>query len=94
MGFQGFKTDENGRPKFKARLVSHGFTQKYGVDYDEVFAPVARSTTLRFLLSVAGVRKFSVKHFDVQTAFLYGDIKEQIYLSNLLLLVLQKMTRF
>lgn len=75
------KYDENGTvTKYKARLVAKGFTQKYGVDYDEVFAPVARSTTLRVLLCVAGERDYFVKHFDVKTAFLNGDLKEEIYL--------------
>lgn len=75
------KRDENGKiVRYKARLVAQGFTQKYGVDYDEVFAPVARSTTLRIFLSFAGKLKFCVKQYDIKTAFLNGDLKEEIYL--------------
>ena len=75
------KRDEKGEiARFKARLVAQGFSQKYGVDYDEVFAPVARSTTLRVLLSFAGRNKYIVKHFDVKTAFLNGILDEDIYM--------------
>jgi hypothetical protein len=75
------KRNEKGEiVRYKARLVAQGFTQKYGVDYDEVFAPVARSATLRLLLSIAGKENFSVKHLDVKTAFLNGNIDEEIYM--------------
>lgn len=75
------KTDQAGQPAvYKARLVAQGFTQKYGVDYDEVFAPVARSETFRMLLTVAGLRNMTVKQYDFKTAFLNGSLKEEIYL--------------
>lgn len=75
------KTDSNGAViRRKARLVAQGFSQKYGVDYDEVFAPVARSTTFRMLMSIAGARKYLVKQFDIKTAFLNGTLTEEIYL--------------
>lgn len=75
------KKNESGEVvKYKARLVAQGFTQKYGEDYDETFAPVARSTTLRVLLSVAGKRNYVVKQYDVKTAFLNGDLEEEIYM--------------
>lgn len=78
-----FKIKElsDGRPnRFKARLVAQGFSQKYGIDYDEVFAPVVKHTSLRVLLSIAGKRNYYVKHFDAKTAFLNGTIKEEIYM--------------
>ena len=56
--------DKNER-QYKARLVAQGFTQKYGVDYDEIFAPVTRSATFRTLLSIASARKYFVKQYDV-----------------------------
>lgn len=75
------KLGENGNVvRYKARLVAQGFTQKFGVDYDEVFAPVARSTSLRILLSIAGKRNYIAKHFDVKTAFLNGNLDEEIYM--------------
>lgn len=77
------KRDENGKlTRRKARLVAQGFSQKYGVDYDEVFAPVVRSATIRLMLSVAGSRRFSVRHFDIKTAFLNGELSEEIYLKQ------------
>lgn len=75
------KSDENGRNcTFKARLVAQGFTQKFGIDYDEVFAPVARSETFRILLSIASVQNYEVKQYDFKTAFLNGHLKEEIYM--------------
>lgn len=77
------KRDENGNIlRHKARLVAQGFSQKFGIDYDEVFAPVARSTTLRILLSVAGSRNYHVKHYDIKTAFLNGKLDEEIYMKQ------------
>lgn len=75
------KRDENNKIiRRKARLVAQGFSQKFGIDYDEVFAPVVRSATFRLLLSVAGVRGYAVRHFDIKTAFLNGNLNEEIYM--------------
>lgn len=77
------KTNENGETtRYKARLVAQGFTQKFGVDYDEVFAPVVKQTTIRTLLTVAGIKKLNLVQFDVKTAFLNGDIIEEIYMKQ------------
>lgn len=77
------KLNENGNvERRKARLVAQGFSQKFGVDYDEVFAPVARNTTLRLLLSVAGTRNYTVNHYDIKTAFLNGKLEEEIYMKQ------------
>ena len=77
------KKDEKGTvSRFKARLVAKGFSQKYGVDYDEVFAPVVRATTFRIMLSVAAERSYRVKHYDVKTAFLHGKLQEEIYMKQ------------
>lgn len=75
------KKDSEGKPtKFKARLVAQGFTQKFGQDYDETFAPVVKNTTLRALLSIAGNRNYFIKHYDGKIAFLNGQLKEDIYM--------------
>lgn len=68
--------------KYKARLVAQGFTQKYGVDYDEVFAPVTRSSTFRTLLAVASFQGLLVRQYDVKSAFLNGTLNEEIYMKS------------
>lgn len=75
------KMDNNGNPcKYKARLVAKGFSQKYLVDYDETFAPVARMTTFRVLIAFANQFKLLIHQMDVKTAFLNGSLKEEIYM--------------
>ncbi|KAD5318063.1 hypothetical protein E3N88_18009 [Mikania micrantha] len=63
----------------KARLVVQGFKQVEGIDYDEVFAPVARLEAIRLFLSFAAHKKFKVFQLDVKSAFLYGSLKETVY---------------
>lgn len=63
----------------KARIVAQGLTQKYGNDYDEVFAPVTKQVTFRTLLTVASQRKAVIKHVDVKTAYLNGELEETIF---------------
>ena len=76
------KNAQGNMEKYKARLVAKGFSQKYGVDYHEVFAPVARSVTMKLLLSVAGRKGYTVKHYDNKTAFLNGNLREEIYMKQ------------
>ncbi|GJT15433.1 putative ribonuclease H-like domain-containing protein [Tanacetum coccineum] len=63
----------------KARLVAHGYTQEEGMDYDEVFAPVARIEAIRLFLAYAPFKDFVVYQMDVKSAFLYGKIEEEVY---------------
>lgn len=75
------KHDKNGNlTKYKARLVARGFNQLYKLDYDETFAPVARISTLRCLLAFANQYKLLIHQMDVKTAFLNGDLKEDIFM--------------
>nr|GEW77825.1 ribonuclease H-like domain-containing protein [Tanacetum cinerariifolium] len=64
----------------KARLVSQGHTQKQGIDYDKVFAPVARIKAIRLFLAYASFKDFVVYQMDVKSAFHYGMIKEEVYI--------------
>ena len=68
--------------KYKARLVAKGYIQRHGIDFEEVFAPVARIETVRFILSLAASKGWEVHHLDVKTAFLHGDLKEEVYVSQ------------
>ncbi|GJQ98415.1 putative ribonuclease H-like domain-containing protein [Tanacetum coccineum] len=63
----------------KERLVAQGHTQEEGIDYDEVFAPVARIEAIRIFLAYASYMGFTVYQMDVKSAFLYGQIEEEVY---------------
>ncbi|KAG7588878.1 Reverse transcriptase RNA-dependent DNA polymerase [Arabidopsis suecica] len=68
--------------KHKARLVAKGYVQIHGVDFDEVFAPVARIETIRFILALSASNGWEIHHLDVKTAFLHGELKEVVYVSQ------------
>ncbi|GJR81389.1 putative ribonuclease H-like domain-containing protein [Tanacetum coccineum] len=74
------KKDERGIViRNKARLVAQGYTQEEGIDYEEVFAPVARIEAIRLFLAYASYMGFTVYQMDVKSAFLYGTIDEEVY---------------
>ncbi|GJV46746.1 putative ribonuclease H-like domain-containing protein [Tanacetum coccineum] len=74
------KKDERGIVvRNKARLIAQGYTQEEGIDYDEVFAPVARIEAIRLFLAYASFMGFIVYQMDVKSAFLYGIIEEEVY---------------
>jgi hypothetical protein len=77
------KHDEHGDVvKHKARLVAKGYVQRQGVDFDEVFAPVARMEYVRVMIILAAHLNWSVHHMDVKSAFLNGDLGEEVYVSQ------------
>ncbi|GJY93767.1 putative ribonuclease H-like domain-containing protein [Tanacetum coccineum] len=77
------KKDERGVVvRNKARLVAQGHRQEEGIDYDEVFAPVARLEAIRLFLAFASYMGFIVYQMDVKSAFLYGTIEEEVYVSQ------------
>ncbi|GKA33420.1 retrovirus-related pol polyprotein from transposon TNT 1-94 [Tanacetum coccineum] len=74
------KKDERGIVvRNKARLVTQGYTQEEGIDYDEVFTPVARIEAIRLFLANASFMNFVVYQMDVKSEFLYGKIEEEVY---------------
>nr|GEV61105.1 putative ribonuclease H-like domain-containing protein [Tanacetum cinerariifolium] len=77
------KTDAKGIVvKNKARLVVQGHRQEEGIDYDEIFAPVARIEAIRLFLAFASYMGFMVYQMDVKSAFLYGEIEEEVYVTQ------------
>ena len=65
---------------FKVRLVVKGYTQKQGIDYDKTFSPVAMLKSIRILLSNAAYYDYEIWQIDVKTAFLNGNLEEEIYM--------------
>ena len=68
--------------KFKARLVTKGYAQQKRVDYDEIFSPVIRRTSIKAVLALVASHDMHLEQMDVKTAFLHGDLKEQIYMEQ------------
>ena len=67
---------------FKAKLVAKGFKQKEGIDYFDTYAPVARITSIRVLMALASIFDLYVHQMDVKTAFLNGDLDEEVYMEQ------------
>ena len=77
------KNDSSGQlTKHKARLVVKGYAQRYGIDFNYVFAHVARMETITVLLALAAFYGWEVHHLDVKSAFLNGEIMEEIYVKR------------
>ncbi|CAI7808402.1 unnamed protein product [Closterium sp. NIES-54] len=77
------KSDANGKiERYKSRLVAKGYHQKEKVDYQELFAPLVKPTTLRTLLAGAAIKGWVVKQMDVTTAFLNGVLEEEIFMAQ------------
>lgn len=68
--------------KYKARIVARGFVQKNGIAFEEVFAPVTRLETVRLLLDLSAKNGCKVHHLDVKSAFLNGDLFEEVYVTQ------------
>ena len=68
--------------KFKARFVAKGYAQKEGIDYEETFAPIARYTSIRSIISLVAQMGWEIHQMDVKTVFLNGVIEEEVYIEQ------------
>lgn len=76
------KEEEGGRKRYRARLVVKGYDQKKGLDFNEIFSPVVRMTSIRAVLGLVTAKDLELEQLDVKTAFLHGDIEEELYMDQ------------
>ena len=67
--------------RYKARLLTKGYTKKYGIDYGDTFAPVAKINIICILVSIAANQDCPLRQFDVKNAFLSGYLEEEVYMN-------------
>ena len=67
--------------RLKSRLFAKGFSQVEGIDYNETFAPLTKMNSIRFVLSLATLHNWEVHQMDVKSAFLHGDLHDEIHTS-------------
>jgi hypothetical protein len=66
--------------KIKARFLAHGFSQKDGIDYNEIFSPISRYTSIRVIISLDLVFYWKFHQMDVKTSFLNGEVEQEFYI--------------
>jgi hypothetical protein len=76
------KEEDGGEKRYKARLVVKGFAQKKGIDFDEIFSPDVKMTSIGTILSLVAVEDLHLEQLDVKTYFLHGDLEEEIYMQQ------------
>ncbi|GJZ58760.1 retrovirus-related pol polyprotein from transposon TNT 1-94 [Tanacetum coccineum] len=76
------KEEQDGRKRYKARLVVKVFLQIHRVDYNEIFSPVIKMTTIRLVLSIVASEDLHLEQLDVKTTFLHGDLDKDIYMTQ------------
>jgi len=74
--------EDGGQKRYKAILVVKGFAQRKGIDFDEIFSPIVKMTSIRTILSLVVVEDLHLEQLDVKTTFLHGDLEEEIYMQQ------------
>jgi hypothetical protein len=72
------KEEDGGKNQYKARFFVNGFSQKKVIDFNEIFSPIVKMTSIRTILSLIEVEDFHLEQLDVKTTFLHGDLEEEI----------------
>lgn len=76
------RSPDNTIQRYRARLVARGFTQEKGIDYSHTYAPVCDLSAIRLLFAHAAKENLIIKQFDIKTAFLYGELEENVFMEQ------------
>ena len=76
------KEEDGGNNIFKSRLVVKGFAKKKGINFDEIFSPIVKMTSIRTVLSIMAIEYLHLGQLDVKITFLYGDLDEEKYMAQ------------
>ena len=74
------KEEDGGNKRYKARFVVKGFAQKRGINFDEIFSPIVKMTSIRTILSLVAIEDLHFEQLDVKSTFLHRDLEEEIYM--------------
>ena len=74
--------EHNLKPRYKARLIVKGFGQREGIDFDKIFSPVVKMSSIHTVLGLAASLNLEIEQMDVKTTFLHGDLEEEIYMEQ------------